>query len=78
MRFLKLSIRNIVLLYLSKQTILGGDIMTIIMHNQGDGKKEILDVTKISISPKILSIVDKDGNISIMEINDTVTFDLQE
>lgn len=51
--------------------------MMIIMHNEGTGKKEILDITKITFSPNILSVVDKNGNISIIEINNKITFDMK-
>ena len=51
--------------------------MMIIMHNEGTGKKEILDVMKITFSPNILSVVDKNGNISTIEINNKITFDVK-
>lgn len=51
--------------------------MMIIMHNEGTGKKEILDVMKITCSPNILSVVDKNGNISTIEINNKITFDMK-
>ena len=51
--------------------------MMIIMHNEGTGKKEILDVMKITFSPNILSVVDKNGNISTIEINEKITFDMK-
>lgn len=51
--------------------------MIIIMHNEGTGKKEILDVMKITCSPNILSVVDKNGNISTIEINNKITFDMK-
>ena len=51
--------------------------MMIIMHNEGTGKKEILDIMKISCSPNILSVVDKNGNISTIEINNKITFDMK-
>ena len=51
--------------------------MMIIMHNEGTGKKEILDVMKITFSPNILSVVDKNGNISTIEINNKLTFDMK-
>lgn len=51
--------------------------MMIIMHNEGTGKKEILDVMKITFSPNILSVVDKNGNISTIEINNKITFDMK-
>ena len=47
------------------------------MNNEGTGKKEVLDITKITFSPNILSVVDKNGNISIIEINDKITFDMK-
>lgn len=51
--------------------------MIIIMHNEGTGKKEILDIMKITFSPNILSVVDKNGNISTVEIDDKITFDMK-
>ena len=51
--------------------------MMIIMHNEGTGKKEVLDVMKITFSPNILSVVDKNGNISTIEINNKITFDMK-
>ena len=51
--------------------------MMIIMHNEGTGKKEILDVMKITFSPNILSVVDKNGNISTIEINNKIIFDMK-
>lgn len=51
--------------------------MMIIMHNEGTGKKEILDIMKITFSPNILSVVDKNGNISTIEINNKITFDMK-
>lgn len=51
--------------------------MIIIMHNEGTGKKEILDIMKITFSPNILSVVDKNGNISTIEINNKITFDMK-
>lgn len=51
--------------------------MIIIMHNEGTGKKEILDIMKITFSPNILSVVDKNGNISTIEIDDKITFDMK-
>ena len=51
--------------------------MIIIMHNEGTGKKEILDITKITFSPNILSVVDKNGNISTVEIDNKITFDMK-
>lgn len=51
--------------------------MIIIMHNEGTGKKEILDIMKITFSPNILSVVDKNGNISTVEINNKITFDMK-
>lgn len=51
--------------------------MIIIMHNEGTGKKEILDIMKITFSPNILSVVDKNGNISTIEIDNKITFDMK-
>lgn len=51
--------------------------MMIIMHNEGTGKKEVLDITKITLSSNILSVVDKNGNISTIEINNKITFDMK-
>ena len=51
--------------------------MIIIMHKEGTGKKEILDIMKITFSPNILSVVDKNGNISTIEINNNITFDMK-